>query len=111
MAVGCLRCDRGVRLIFEGLATGEVISVELPRSQEQVAGWCDAFRESTVKALSLLRTRLHYDRLAPGRDRSPIRRSDDTRTEASRDAQPDPVRPPAGKVLPDMGAGGRIFAP
>jgi CRP-like cAMP-binding protein len=29
--------------------------MELPLSQEQVAGWCGASRESTVKALTSLR--------------------------------------------------------
>ena len=33
----------------------EGISVELPLSQEQLAGWCGASRESTVKALASLR--------------------------------------------------------
>ena len=34
---------------------GDGISVELPLSQEQLAGWCGASRESTVKALTSLR--------------------------------------------------------
>jgi CRP-like cAMP-binding protein len=38
-----------------GHQTEEGISVELPLSQEQLAGWCGASRESTVKALSSLR--------------------------------------------------------
>ena len=38
-----------------GHDTGEGISVELPLSQEQIAGWCGASRESTVKALASLR--------------------------------------------------------
>jgi CRP-like cAMP-binding protein len=33
----------------------EGISVELPLSQEQLAAWCGASRESTVKALTSLR--------------------------------------------------------
>ncbi len=36
-------------------ADGE-IALELPLSQEQLAGWCGASRESTVKALASLRT-------------------------------------------------------
>jgi CRP-like cAMP-binding protein len=32
------------------------IAVDLPLSQEQLAGWCGASRESTVKALASLRT-------------------------------------------------------
>jgi CRP-like cAMP-binding protein len=39
-----------------GQATSEGISVELPLSQEQIAGWCGASREATVKALSSLRS-------------------------------------------------------
>jgi CRP-like cAMP-binding protein len=38
-----------------GHETEEGISVELPLSQEQLAGWCGASRESTVKALTSLR--------------------------------------------------------
>jgi CRP-like cAMP-binding protein len=38
-----------------GQGTDEGISVELPLSQEQLAGWCGASRESTVKALTSLR--------------------------------------------------------
>ena len=38
-----------------GQETNEGISVELPLSQEQLAGWCGASRESTVKALTSLR--------------------------------------------------------
>lgn len=39
-----------------GLDTGNGITVELPLSQEQLASWCGASRESTVKALSTLRS-------------------------------------------------------
>jgi len=39
-----------------GHKTADGISVDLPLSQEQIAGWCGASRESTVKALSSLRT-------------------------------------------------------
>jgi CRP/FNR family transcriptional regulator, cyclic AMP receptor protein len=38
-----------------GHESEEGISVELPLSQEQLAGWCGASRESTVKALASLR--------------------------------------------------------
>jgi CRP-like cAMP-binding protein len=38
-----------------GHQTEEGISVELPLSQEQLAAWCGASRESTVKALTSLR--------------------------------------------------------
>lgn len=38
-----------------GHETDEGISVELPLSQEQLAAWCGASRESTVKALTSLR--------------------------------------------------------
>jgi CRP/FNR family cyclic AMP-dependent transcriptional regulator len=38
-----------------GRETNEGISVGLPLSQEQLAGWCGASRESTVKALTSLR--------------------------------------------------------
>jgi CRP-like cAMP-binding protein len=38
-----------------GSESGEGISVELPLTQEQLAGWCGASRESTVKALTSLR--------------------------------------------------------
>lgn len=38
-----------------GDETADGISVELPLSQEQLAGWCGASRESTVKALASLR--------------------------------------------------------
>jgi CRP/FNR family transcriptional regulator, cyclic AMP receptor protein len=39
-----------------GEETAEGIEVELPLSQEQLASWCGASREATVKALSALRT-------------------------------------------------------
>ena len=39
-----------------GQETDEGIVVELPLSQEQLASWCGASRESTVKALSTLRS-------------------------------------------------------
>lgn len=39
-----------------GEETAEGIKVELPLSQEQLASWCGASREATVKALSALRT-------------------------------------------------------
>jgi CRP-like cAMP-binding protein len=39
-----------------GQETNEGISVELPLSQEQLAGWCGASREATVKALTSLRS-------------------------------------------------------
>lgn len=39
-----------------GQQTGDGIAVELPLSQEQLASWCGASRESTVKALSTLRS-------------------------------------------------------
>jgi CRP-like cAMP-binding protein len=39
-----------------GEETNEGISVELPLSQEQLAGWCGASREATVKALTSLRS-------------------------------------------------------
>ena len=39
-----------------GEATGDGIEVELPLSQEQLASWCGASREATVKALASLRT-------------------------------------------------------
>lgn len=38
-----------------GQETEDGISVELPLSQEQLASWCGASRESTVKALTSLR--------------------------------------------------------
>lgn len=38
-----------------GTETADGIAVELPLSQEQLASWCGASRESTVKALSTLR--------------------------------------------------------
>jgi CRP-like cAMP-binding protein len=38
-----------------GQETDEGTSLELPLSQEQLAGWCGASRESTVKALTSLR--------------------------------------------------------
>jgi CRP-like cAMP-binding protein len=39
-----------------GVQTAEGIELELPLSQEQLASWCGASREATVKALSTLRT-------------------------------------------------------
>jgi CRP/FNR family cyclic AMP-dependent transcriptional regulator len=39
-----------------GQTTDDGISVELPLSQEQLASWCGASRESTVRALSTLRS-------------------------------------------------------
>jgi CRP-like cAMP-binding protein len=39
-----------------GVATANGIEVELPLSQEQLASWCGASREATVKALAALRT-------------------------------------------------------
>ena len=39
-----------------GEQTTEGIEVELPLSQEQLASWCGASREATVKALAALRT-------------------------------------------------------
>ena len=39
-----------------GQKTADGITVELPLSQEQLASWCGASRESTVKALSTLRS-------------------------------------------------------
>jgi CRP-like cAMP-binding protein len=41
---------------FFGEESPEGIVVELPFSQEQVASWCGASREATVKALARLRT-------------------------------------------------------
>ena len=39
-----------------GQPAGEGITVEMPFSQEQLASWCGASREATVKALSALRS-------------------------------------------------------
>ncbi len=39
-----------------GEHTADGITVELPLSQEQLASWCGASREATVKALAALRT-------------------------------------------------------
>jgi CRP/FNR family transcriptional regulator, cyclic AMP receptor protein len=39
-----------------GVAAADGIEVELPLSQEQLASWCGASREATVKALAALRT-------------------------------------------------------
>jgi CRP-like cAMP-binding protein len=39
-----------------GKPTAEGIAVEMPFSQEQLASWCGASREATVKALSALRS-------------------------------------------------------
>jgi CRP-like cAMP-binding protein len=39
-----------------GESTDDGIAVELPLSQEQLASWCGASREATVKALATLRT-------------------------------------------------------
>jgi CRP/FNR family transcriptional regulator, cyclic AMP receptor protein len=39
-----------------GKDTADGIEVELPLSQEQLASWCGASREATVKALATLRT-------------------------------------------------------
>jgi len=39
-----------------GELTADGIDVELPLSQEQLASWCGASREATVKALGTLRT-------------------------------------------------------
>jgi len=39
-----------------GKQTADGIEVELPLSQEQLASWCGASREATVKALAALRT-------------------------------------------------------
>jgi CRP-like cAMP-binding protein len=39
-----------------GSETDEGILVELPLSQEQLASWCGASREATVKALASLRS-------------------------------------------------------
>lgn len=39
-----------------GEDTADGIEVELPLSQEQLASWCGASREATVKALAALRT-------------------------------------------------------
>lgn len=39
-----------------GVDTADGIEVELPLSQEQLASWCGASREATVKALAALRT-------------------------------------------------------
>jgi CRP/FNR family transcriptional regulator, cyclic AMP receptor protein len=47
-----------------GEQTAEGIQVELPLSQEQLASWCGASREATVKALATLRT---LDCIATGR--------------------------------------------
>jgi CRP-like cAMP-binding protein len=38
-----------------GESTDDGIAVELPLSQEQLASWCGASREATVKALASLR--------------------------------------------------------
>jgi len=38
-----------------GKETPEGVKVELPLSQEELASWCGASRESTVKALRTLR--------------------------------------------------------
>ena len=40
-----------------GEQTADGIGVELPLSQEQLASWCGASREATVKALGTLRMR------------------------------------------------------
>ena len=47
-----------------GEQTPEGIELELPLSQEQLASWCAASREATVKALAVLRT---LDCVATGR--------------------------------------------
>jgi CRP-like cAMP-binding protein len=47
-----------------GEATADGIEIELPLSQEQLAGWCGASREATVKALAALRT---LGRISTGR--------------------------------------------
>lgn len=39
-----------------GAETTDGIEIELPLSQEQLASWCGASREATVKALATLRT-------------------------------------------------------
>jgi CRP/FNR family cyclic AMP-dependent transcriptional regulator len=39
-----------------GQGEGEDITIDLPLSQEQLASWCGASREATVKALSTLRS-------------------------------------------------------
>jgi CRP-like cAMP-binding protein len=39
-----------------GERTAEGIEIELPLSQEELASWCGASREATVKALAALRT-------------------------------------------------------
>ena len=39
-----------------GAETADGIEIELPLSQEQLASWCGASREATVKALAALRT-------------------------------------------------------
>lgn len=39
-----------------GVRSADGIEVELPLSQEQLASWCGASREATVKALAALRT-------------------------------------------------------
>jgi CRP/FNR family transcriptional regulator, cyclic AMP receptor protein len=39
-----------------GEQTADGIDVELPLSQEQLASWCGASREATVRALATLRT-------------------------------------------------------
>lgn len=39
-----------------GRTTGDGVAIELPLSQEQLASWCGASRESTVKALASLRS-------------------------------------------------------
>lgn len=53
-----------------GEATDDGVSVALPLSQEQLASWCGASREATVKALRALRS---FDCIATGRRNVVIR--------------------------------------
>ncbi len=53
-----------------GQPTDDGVSVQLPLSQEQLASWCGASREATVKALRALRS---FDSITTGRRNVVIR--------------------------------------
>ena len=63
-----------------GEDTSVGIEVELPLSQEQLASWCGASREATVKALATLRT---LGCITTGRRRVLIRHTDALRRHAA----------------------------
>jgi CRP/FNR family transcriptional regulator, cyclic AMP receptor protein len=68
-----------------GRRTEEGIAVELPLSQEQLASWCGASREATVKALATLRS---IGAITTGRRRATLRDPEALQRHARGLAQP-----------------------